>query len=396
MSKSFDWISNQMKKGEKLEFERLGNWIIAGSGNYEKTQSDGRYREICNTYRGASTCEHHKTESLTPQFTRCRKFDCETCFPAAASEEARDIEHKLLSFKESAREQGIDIGDYASIVISYKDPLKHLETYEAFKKLQRKAGSILKSNGLLGGVIINHAWALKCGHCNQKLSDCQCERIKLKATINHHFHAIGFGFLTHSKEFQKHHPGWIYVNHGRRKTLHETLFYCLSHCSLWRKPDGKLYPAYAYFGWLSSRKCRISDIKIGWRTARCCHCKKELKEIEQGVNVSGDRPVFPAHAPIRTRARNLGIKTEGKSLHQLRLEIQNRVMNNGNFKCSISEGELKLGKAVKFQVVTIAYEIKGLQKLRSAVYQINKQRGLIRRHIIENAKKELKLAGEYG
>ncbi|MBN1803504.1 MAG: hypothetical protein JW891_18485 [Candidatus Lokiarchaeota archaeon] len=395
-SKAFDWISTQMKKGEKLEFERLGNWVIAGSGNYEKTQIDGRYRESCNTYRGAITCEHHKTESLTPQFTRCRKFDCETCFPAAASEKARDIEQKLLSFKESAMDKGIDIGNYASIVLTYKAPLTHLKTYDAFKKLRRKAGSILKSNELLGGVIINHAWVLKCGHCNRKLAECQCEQTKLKATINHHFHAIGFGFLTHSKEFQKRNPGWVYVNHGRRKSLHETLFYCLSHCALWRKPDGKLYPAYAYFGWLSSRKCRIVDIKTSWRAVRCGQCKKELREITDGLSVSGDLPFFPDNTSLKTKAKKLGIAIEGKTPKKIKLEIQKRVVNNQNFNCSLDESRVRFGNLVKYRIVSIAYEIADVQDLRILINQLRAYRKRDRKRAIELAKLALKATGEYG
>ncbi|MFX1399053.1 MAG: hypothetical protein ACFFAS_18665 [Promethearchaeota archaeon] len=113
--------------------------------------------------------------------------------------------------------------------------------------------------------------------------------------------------MTNSKEFQKSHPGWVYINHGRRKRLHDTLFYCLSHCALWRKPDGKLYPAYTYFGWLSSRKCIITDITTFWRTARCAHCNKEIKEITDGASISGDLPRFPASTPIVVRAKKLGV-----------------------------------------------------------------------------------------
>ncbi|MFX1399058.1 MAG: hypothetical protein ACFFAS_18690 [Promethearchaeota archaeon] len=100
---------------------------------------------------------------------------------------------------------------------------------------------------------------------------------------------------------------------------------------MWRKPDGKLYPAYAYFGWLSSRKCSITDVKTTWRAPRCSHCKKELREIKEGVNVTGDTPYFPTHTPVSVHAKNLGITTKGKTIPKIQGEIKEHVVNNSNF-----------------------------------------------------------------
>lgn len=35
----------KVKIHKTREFQRIGNWILAGSGNFEETQGDGRYRE---------------------------------------------------------------------------------------------------------------------------------------------------------------------------------------------------------------------------------------------------------------------------------------------------------------------------------------------------------------
>jgi len=52
----------KIKERQKIDFEKLGSWIVAGSGNYEKIQDDGRYRKNCNTFKDAITCKDHKVK----------------------------------------------------------------------------------------------------------------------------------------------------------------------------------------------------------------------------------------------------------------------------------------------------------------------------------------------
>ncbi len=72
-------IVENIKENQHLDFEKIGNWIVAGSGNFEKTQTDGRYRDNCNTFREASACKDHLRKSLTLHYNHCNKLDCETC-----------------------------------------------------------------------------------------------------------------------------------------------------------------------------------------------------------------------------------------------------------------------------------------------------------------------------
>ncbi len=62
-------LINQIKKNQKLEFKRLANWVIAGSGNFEKTQTDGRYRDNCNTFRKFFFGGDHITTNRTNYFS---------------------------------------------------------------------------------------------------------------------------------------------------------------------------------------------------------------------------------------------------------------------------------------------------------------------------------------
>jgi len=371
-SSSFDWIINQISHNKKIEFQRIGNWILAGSGNYEKTQHDGRYRESCNTYRGAKTCEDHKMEAVKPIFTRCRKLDCETCFTAAASERARGIENKLLSFKESAENEDIDIGEYCHIILSCvkEVSLAKLRSFDVFKSFRREAMNILKDNGIKGGVMINHVWALQCKNCGRNLDKCICHDKDLEAIISHHFHIIGFGYIRNIKKFRKKHPEWVYVNKGRRKELYDTLFYDLTHCAMWRRSDGGLNPSYTYFGWLHPRKCSTKQLKAKWKAETCPKCKKVLKEVIEGVQVTGDHPQFTNNAPMRQRAKKLGITTAGRSLSDIKKRLDQCILNNQNFQLHAIEKKMRLGNEIKYKTIVKEYEITDIEGLREEVAEL--------------------------
>ena len=94
-------VIKKIKAHQKVGFEKFSNWIPVGSGNYEKKQDDGRYRDNCNEYRGIVTCENHKIESLNLIFNHCNKLDCETCCIHAVSDRARKLNEDLRAFKKN-------------------------------------------------------------------------------------------------------------------------------------------------------------------------------------------------------------------------------------------------------------------------------------------------------
>ena len=100
-------VIKKVKSHQRLEFENFSNWIPAGSGNFEKTITDGRYRENCNTYRDTITCETHRIKSLKMIFNHCNKLDCESCFIHASSDRARTLNERILEFQKEARKHGI-------------------------------------------------------------------------------------------------------------------------------------------------------------------------------------------------------------------------------------------------------------------------------------------------
>lgn len=169
---AISWI----KENQKREFERLANWIIAGSGNYEKIQEDGRYRENCNTFREASTCETHKIKSIKLHYNHCNKLDCETCFIHASSYRARIINQKLLQFKEKADKERIKVGEIKRVIMSPKDELilPRLFSYEDFLQFRREVGVLLDDFGLFAGIIVFHLWSLNCQNYGKHEKKCDC------------------------------------------------------------------------------------------------------------------------------------------------------------------------------------------------------------------------------
>ena len=143
-------VIKNIKDHQKLEFESFSNWIPAGSGSFEKTRVDGRYRENCNTYRDTITCEDHRIESLKLIFNHCNKLDCEICFIHASSDRARRINERILEFRNEARTNGIKTGNILHIVFSPKKDLalKRMKDYNKFLEFRSdKIFSMLKDCG---------------------------------------------------------------------------------------------------------------------------------------------------------------------------------------------------------------------------------------------------------
>ena len=95
----------EIRSRSRLLFEVFSNYRPAGSGNYEKTRVDGRYREFCFDV-------YSEIHALTPYSkvhlnytTHCGKLDCEECFTKVARMKAYRITEKLTQFSQKVFEQ---------------------------------------------------------------------------------------------------------------------------------------------------------------------------------------------------------------------------------------------------------------------------------------------------
>ena len=358
-------VINKIKTHQKTEFEDYSNWIPAGSGNFERTESDGRYRSNCNTYRDTITCETHRIKSLKLVFNHCNKLDCETCFIHASSKRARSINEKILEFKAEAKKHGIKIGNIIHVVFSPKKSLalRKMGDYNEFLEFRRdEIFTMLRECGIFAGVIFTQLWSYKCLICGKEEDNCKCQEKELERKLNPHFHVLGYGYLISTEEFREQHEDWVYVNLGRRKDAYHTIFYILTNVALWRKADGKLKPAYQSFGYLKSSEFVKVEEKIKFINDRCPTCKNPRKRVVSGVNVHLAPEEVKDSMLFINRGENqalLTVKSPSKENGEIFKFNQNQA-----YLIHVSERNLILGREMKYKRIVREYKLLNVDGLR--------------------------------
>lgn len=269
----------------QLVFEKFGEWIPAGSGNFEKITTEGNYRDNCNKPRMNLTCEHgHSKNKLI--FQHCSKMDCAVCFVTSSSSKARIMDRRFKAFQRLCYINQIRIGKIVHFSIMLDKKREEFRTYDGYRKYKSKVLlPMIKDMGIVGGACLLHVWSNYCTSCEQEHKNCTCMEgeAELVRQINLHVHVVGYGFLMNAREFKDKYPEIVYRNHlPRRSDAFYTVFYVLSKASLWRKPDGKLKPSSSYFGWLHGRKFGKFNEQKEIRTDNCpeCHEPRIIESIE--------------------------------------------------------------------------------------------------------------------
>lgn len=358
-------IIKKVKTHQKIDFESFSNWIPAGTGNFEKTKVDGRYRENCNTYRDTITCEDHRLESIKLIFNHCNKLDCETCFIHASSDRARTINERLLEFRNEARKNGIKTGNILHIIFSPKKnhALENMKDYNNFLEFRSdEIFTMLKECGLFAGVIFTQLWSYKCQICGKKEDRCNCQEKELERKLNPHFHVLGFGYLKNIDEFREQYEDWVYVNLGRRIDGYHTIFYILTNVALWRKSDGKLKPAYQSFGYLKSKEFVQIKESIKFMNDRCPICKKPRKRIVDGVEVFTAPEEVKNSILLFNKGKNqilLTEKTPNKKLDDLL-----RLSEKQTYLINLSEKDIVFGREIKYKRIVREYKLLDVDGLR--------------------------------
>ena len=358
-------VIQDIKQHQTIDYESFSNWIPTGSGNFEKTKTDGRYRKNCNTYRDTIACEHHQIKSLKLIFNHCNKLDCETCFIHASSDRARILNERLLEFQKEAKKHGIKIGNILHIIFSPKknQALKRMKDYNEFLEFRsNEIFTMLKNCGIFAGIIFTQLWSYKCQICGKEERKCICQEKELERKLNPHFHVVGFGYLKNNNEFREQYEDWLYINLGRRKDGYHTIFYILTNATLWRKDDGKLKPAYQSFDYLKSNEFVQIKEKIRLINDRCPICKRPRKLIVKGVQVHTDPAEIRNSLLLLNRVQNQIILT-AKFSHK---EIEDLIKYNQNkfFLLNFSENDLTLGKEMKYKRITREYKLLNVEGLR--------------------------------
>ncbi len=171
-------------------FGKGGNYQPVGSGNYDKETSNGRYRKCCNLRVLELTCSRDGEKRY--KYLHCNKLDCNTCFIASCSKRAREMNEKLLQFKNHCKQAGINLGDikhFSILFDNYREKFEDDKAYKSFKK--HELYPMLKELGMIGGYIFLHIWSNYCLNCYRTEYECNCSQNNMVKVINIHVHAIG-------------------------------------------------------------------------------------------------------------------------------------------------------------------------------------------------------------
>ena len=266
----------------KVKYEKMQNWIPAGSGSFRESKEDGRYRERCNTVKYELQCKNDPAQKKLIYY-HCNKLDCWTCFISACSIKARRLNERLTEFRKLCYINGIKMGRMMHVSLFINEKKEHFSTAEQYRLYKRRIlYPALEKLGFVGGIVFLHLWSNVCTRCNQKYYYCHCSELQaIEKKINVHFHVIGFGYLQNATEFHAENPNFVYIHHlPNRKDGYFTIFYALSKIALWRKQSGKLLPAYNLFGYVHPKRF-YSTQKIQQKAHDTCPACREARVISK-------------------------------------------------------------------------------------------------------------------
>jgi len=258
-----------------------GDFRLVGHGEVTNPNTCGKHV----TTKGCLNVENHNITTLDGvncagkiHFTRhplyCYKSSCPVCYKHGwAVREAGRIEHRI-------KEAGKRFGVAEHIVMSISPRDYHLQ----FNAMRRKAVKGLKKRGVIGGVLIFHAFRYKphigwyfsphfhcigfilggyakCRHCKKKY-DC---------TVKRSYECEGFIARSY-KEHKK--DAFICKVLGARKTIFGTAWYQLNHSSY--DKTKKNFHIATWFGVCSYRKLKVTPEV---RKELCPICQSELVDI---------------------------------------------------------------------------------------------------------------------
>jgi hypothetical protein len=288
----------------KSSWGKYGGYELVGNGKI--TNSNNEDKLACGKFYGFVGCprtEFHKKKTLDgvnhsgmayikKRFHYCNNPRCPICFKSGwAVREANSIEDRI---KASSKRFGLA----EHVICSVSSRYYHL----SFKELRAMAVKALMARGVLGGVIIFHAFryrdpynAHRTGqpmgwywsphfHCigflNRPYSPCRhCSNIadEVSGRVKDHAKCMacrGFEGITR-RQYQK--DSMIVKVKGARKTIHGTAWYQLNHAAL--IPEAKRFRIATWFGVCSYRKLKLDKKDREREEEKCPICGMSLVRL---------------------------------------------------------------------------------------------------------------------
>ena len=201
----------------------------------------------------------------------CHRKECPVCWPDWQKREALSIQDRITQYYHVYGKMPVHY------IVSPPQSIQY-ESKPLFRELRKKAYQIGKLRGIRGGVMVYHTRAIR-------YTD-RTTYTKVHCSEGPHFHIIGDGWLSNTKEFYLS-DGWIVKNLRMRKvnSVYKTAFYILDHAAI---PHG--YPAISqskpselssvtWFGSMSYNKMPKEQY-VGSDLIYCPICDEEIDRCE--------------------------------------------------------------------------------------------------------------------
>ena len=275
-------INLASKKPDFDDLKRVIEWQLPGFDNPG---------DFCDTIVSVLACPDHK-EGFRAVGSHCFNPACPTCYDKYwANREASRVTDRMLEAELQYKDLGFGIGACKHIVISppQKEAIELIKTSVGYKKLRSVTTNLLKSVGVLGGVLIFHPYRK---HHVVDHSPCENKNCKRDHVweISPHFHFVGYGYLMDSKTFFDRSGGWVYKNMGVRKSVFGTVHYLLTHCGLGYVADERVFHSVTWFGIFSNHNILVRLKVKDFDNILCPICNKNVHKFYVGnFAMSSDR-----------------------------------------------------------------------------------------------------------
>jgi len=241
------------------EFENpTGNFHDVDYLGYTMPAFKEQIHEWCGEWKskGCLNIERHKNKmAYLRRYQRsCYRADCNVCAKKWLARLANRSTARITIY------QAYNPNKRAKHIVVSPPSWQH---HKSLKFLRKQAYKYLKKVGCYGGTMIFHAYRSYVDEWNKKMW-----------YFAPHFHIIGFGWIVGSNVAKTYHKdGWLVKNIGVRKSVFQTIYYQLSHCTI---VEGK--HTLIWFGELGYHNSilKVEDEPI---LDQCPECFAKLEEL---------------------------------------------------------------------------------------------------------------------
>lgn len=287
------------------------NWFLVGHGLPYPTCGSiiGKKCDNVSQHREGRTFRRYLKNS-------CHRRECPICYESWGSMEAERSLIRIASYvrgilniheriegiisnnlrKSSSDVHKAIVNDLDKLVnkaihVVISPPKGTILTKKNYIKYRNKCVRLAKKAGFHGGNFTIHDYRYHCAKCDAPIPDYhfECAECGCKDLVwveSPHWHGVGFGWITKTKEISQK-SGWVIINLGVRESVFATIQYILSHATYYQDPDPEInsngkpvnFHITTWFGDLSYRKLGAIP-KMGVIRELCPYCGSLLMRME--------------------------------------------------------------------------------------------------------------------